>query len=92
MPDPAANAPETEAKKSRGLGSYVLWGFAVVMVYVLSSGPVMLLTSKGVINNGVFTFVYRPLVDAYFKTRLHRPLGMYWHLWCPARYDSDGNH
>src|SRR5436189_5206690 len=41
MPDTAQPAPETHEKKSRGLGSYVVWGLLALMLYVLSSGPVV---------------------------------------------------
>jgi hypothetical protein len=33
MSEIAQPAPETAEKKSRGLGSYVLWAFVAVMVY-----------------------------------------------------------
>lgn len=91
MPDPAANAPETEAKKSRGLGSYVVWGFVVVIVYVLGSGPAMRYDARHP-KSELTGIVYWPVRLVYEYTPLHKPLGMYWHLWCPARYDSDGNH
>ena len=89
MPETAQPAPETDEKKSRGLGSYVFWGFVVVMVYVLSSGPMIgLYESKRVPGNAVI--VYRPLGEIYKHTFLHKPIGMYWHLWCPAMFDPQG--
>src|SRR5947209_6142820 len=89
MPEPADPAPETEAKKSRGLGSYVVWAFVVVMVYVLSSGPVLLIRQHRSLGQLVYQ-VYRPFGSAYRTGLLHKPLGLYWHLWCPHRYDKNG--
>ena len=91
MPSTAQPAPETDEKKSRGLGSYVIWAFVAVMVYVLSSGPVMnaVLSIRGVWRVVV---IYRPLGWAYWHTPLRKPLGMYWHLWLPGLYDRDGEH
>ena len=93
MPEPAANAPETEteSKQSRGLGSYVAWVFVVVMVYVLNSGPGFRSALKNPKWLAATRVVYWPLVNAYLHTPLRRPLGMYWHLWIPEAFDSSGN-
>jgi hypothetical protein len=104
MPSTAQPAPETDEKKSRGLGSYVLWAFVAVMVYVLSSGPVMRLCGeRTTLRRGNYaavvytsrgyppwTRIYTPLDAAYNETVLRRPLGMHWHLWCPGTYDANG--
>ena len=92
MPEAADNAPETEAKPSRGLGRYVAWGFLVVASYILSAGPVER------IRGGVFTAYcgqvifkfYAPWRWAYIHTPLQRPLGMYLHLWRPEIWDRHG--
>ncbi len=34
---------------------------------------------------------YKPLGWAYNKTLLHKPLGLYYHLWIPSVIDSKGN-
>jgi hypothetical protein len=83
-----ANAPGSDAEKSRGLGSYVVWAFVVVMVYVLSSGPAMRFYCRrpGPPSAALYDsyhIVYRPLWWAYHNTPLSWPLGMYWHLWVP---------
>jgi len=83
-------APETDEKKSRALGSYVVWTFVAVMVYVLSSGPVMLLTSKRVVTTRAFNLVYKPVGWAYDRTPFHKPLGLYLDLWCPKVIDKNG--
>ena len=91
MPESADHTPETEAKQSRGLGSYVVWGFVVVMVYVLSYGPVMMLANKNIISPKI-PAIYWPLWDAYEKSPpVHRLLGMYLHLWCPDLFDKNGD-
>ena len=101
MPETAQPAPETDEKKSRGLGSYVLWAFVAVMVYVLSSGPAIRIfgvrryvgVADAILVNRDYPpwmQIYRPLEGAYKKTILHRPLGMYWHLCCPDAYGADG--
>ena len=87
MPETAQPPPEPEAKHSRGLGSYVLWAFVALMVYVLSSGPVMKLAA----GPSAMEIIYYPLYYAYFMiSPLHKPLGLYWHLWLPGAYDKEG--
>src|SRR5882672_9712833 len=95
MHEPAANAPETEteAKKSRGLGSYVVWGLAVVMVYVLSSGPAIryILWNASGPAAAPLTYLFSPLICAYNShSVVHKPIGMYWHLWVPTSIDPKG--
>jgi hypothetical protein len=92
VPSTAQPAPETDEKKSRGLGSYVLWGFVVVVLYVLSAGPVEWFRG-GVFSahrsSTLFHF-YAPWRWAYIHTPFQRPLGMYLHLWRPNIWDSHG--
>jgi hypothetical protein len=94
MSEPAA-APETEAKQSRGLGSYVLWGFVVVMVYFLSGGPIFrlgdLATFKSPKAVYFLSHFYAPWTYLYDNTMLHKPLGMYLHLWRPDLVDKNGD-
>jgi hypothetical protein len=91
MPSTAQRASETDEKKSRGLGSYVLWAFVAVMVYVLSSGPVYMpvYTSHSASTWRADKF-YRPVSWAYFHTPLHKPIGLYWHFWRPDTFDRSG--
>jgi hypothetical protein len=89
MSDAAQPTADSDEKKSRGLGSYVLWAFVAVMVYVLSSGPVL----KAVGTSGPLrqvAVIYWPLHRAYWRTPLRTPLGMYWHLWFPRTYEKNG--
>src|SRR5437016_1635491 len=105
MSEPAETTPETEAKNPRGLGSYVVWGFVVVMVYVLNSGLAIKLLRRPMLMTTVLPNVAsitintrptRPKVYIlvwwlYDKTLFRKPLGMYLHLWCPAEYDHHGD-
>jgi hypothetical protein len=85
MPESAQPAPDTDEKKSRGLGSYVLWAFVAVMVYVLSSGPVMTLAVRHPTDRRILA-PYRPLIWLYWRPAFHKPLQLYWHLWCPKTF------
>ena len=93
MPESAQFASESDEKKSRGLGSYVLWAFVAVMVYVLSSGPWM----RGYWYSGRSSkleplgIIYWPLDWLWGTTLLHKPLGIYWHLWCPKFFDRNSD-
>ena len=82
--------PTAEAKRSRGFAGYVVWGFVVVGLYALSSGPVLRLV-PGTLSPNVAFRIYYPVAWAYLETPLHRPIGMYWHLWLPDTYDKHGN-
>ena len=91
MPSTAQPAPETDEKKSRGLGSYVVWAFVAAMVYVLSYGPVLRIAKSRESRQTfqVLSYVYGPW-DAAYQTPLHKPLGLYMHIWCPMLFDSHG--
>jgi hypothetical protein len=91
MPSTSQPAPEADEKKSRGLGSYVLWGFVVVVVYVLSSGPAMSYCYYNRRTSRTAQIIYGPIGWAAEHTALQKPLGMYWHLWCPEFFDRNGN-
>ena len=82
-------APETDDKKSRGLGSYVLWALVAVIVYVLSSGPVFWTAGRLNLTDKIRP-VYYPLVSAYEHSAFRKPLGIYWHLWWPNAWDKNG--
>jgi hypothetical protein len=99
MSSAAQPTPETDEKKSRGLGSYLLWAFVAVMVYVLSSGAVLrygphglgyYITDGTLLNNPEVTVVYAPLWWLYHNTFFHKPLGVYWHFWRADEFDSQG--
>jgi len=74
--------PETmtasEEKNSFNWRVFILWPFLVLLLYVLSVGPVMMMVRKGRISpkSGFVNRFYQPLNWAYQKTPLHKPLGM----------------
>ena len=97
MPEPAENAPETESKKSRGLGGYIVWGFLMVMLDFLSAGPVAWMMVKRILGTStsqkkVLNFVYTPWSHVYEKSFLHKPLGIYMNLWCPDQFNKNGDY
>jgi len=95
MDEPTKPAdPTAEAKRSRGIPGYVVWGFAIVLIYVLSAGPVGVLEKKGMLRRSIYGFLdyfYAPLEWAYWHTPLHKPFGIYMHLWCPDNYAANGD-
>ena len=89
--------PTAEAKRSRGFASYVVWTFVLVMLYVLSSGPYWAFEGKPSIRPlaldkplRIWGLVLKPVLWAYEETPLHKPLGIYWHFWCPELFDRNG--
>jgi hypothetical protein len=83
-----------QAKRSRRFRQRFLQPLAVLLLYFLSFGPVRLLTSQvgspSMIEH-VEAVVYYPWELAYVRTPLHKPLGLYMHLWCPRSFDQAGN-
>jgi hypothetical protein len=96
MPSTAQPAPETDEKKSRGLGSYVVWAFVAVIVYVLSAGPVAYVEYRQKLGNTgpwrIVGYFYIPWTFAYERTPFHTPLGLYMHLWVPEIWNKNGNY
>jgi hypothetical protein len=99
MPETAQPTPETDEKKSRGLGSYAAWAFVTVMVYFLSAGPAERMREETQqlnrrlnyeLNPIIFAF-YEPWRYLYFSTPLHKPIGLYMHLWDPKHFDKNGD-
>jgi hypothetical protein len=88
--------PETTTptdRKSTNWPSLVLWPFMILFLYMLSVGPVAMLTDRGVIadDNEFVKVLYCPVLWAYIDTPLHKPLGMYLHLWAPGGFDRYGD-
>jgi hypothetical protein len=84
-----------EEKDSFNWRMFILWPFVILLLYVLSFGPVMMLAEKKRIpTNKVtefFEMFYDPCIWAYLETPLHKPLGMYLHLWAPMEFDKNGD-
>ena len=95
-PHENAEAQEGHERSSRGMvGVWLCWLGAAVMLYVLSSGPFWMMVDKKIIRLGTPGWragqtVYYPLGWAYAETLFRKPLGMYWHLWDPGRFDGKG--
>ena len=90
MKEPAETREET--KHSGGFGIYALWAGVVLILYVLSMGPALLVVTRdrGSAAFKLFDWIYEPVQLAYWDTFLHRPIGMYMHLWCPEDFDKNG--
>jgi hypothetical protein len=85
---------------------FIVWPLVILLLYALSFGPVMrfgsmmlLLTTR---NNQSYIHTspqrdrflgkfYAPLGWAYNETPLHKPLGMYMHLWSPTAFNKNGD-
>jgi hypothetical protein len=83
-----------EAKRSGGFAHYLGWAFMMVVLYVLSFGPVFLMMVNRKVTpawGGALYVVCVPWTWAYEKTPLHKPIGMYMHLWCPRTFDKKGD-
>lgn len=84
-------------KSSQGLvWVWLCWLAAIAVLYVLSSGPVVMVVNRTRIPpaSPAYQFsmiVYWPLARAYMGTPLHKPIGLYWHLWAPDWYKSNGD-
>ncbi len=89
--------PETttpnEEKHSINWG-WITWPCVALVLYVLSSGPVVRIGHNGRPYGTMFNSflkIYGPLEWAYWETPFHKPLGMYFHLWAPNRFDTNGD-
>ncbi len=93
MEKPAETTKPKEERHSINWGALILWPVVILLLYVLSGGPVMMMRDQGRIrwDNQVVWSFYRPLTWAYNKTSLHKPLGMYFHLWDSNDYDKNGD-
>jgi|SRR5580698_330124 hypothetical protein len=82
-----------EEKHSFNWRAFILWPFLIVLLYVLSFGPVVRMLNKTPFKppNRLAESFYWPVELTYHNTFLHRPLGMYFHLWDPGMYDENGD-
>ena len=89
--DKQDSAGSDATKDSRAWGRYVVLGFVAVLLYVMSSGLAWRSVPGTGIGPRLLDTVYRPLVWSYQYTPLHKPIGMYWHLWQPELFLKNGN-
>ena len=91
MTEPIENTMLTEDKHSGSLSAFFAWLFVILVLYFLSSGPVVMMYEKGVITgDSKLLQLYDPLDWFYEETPLHKPIGMYFHLWAPKHIDENG--
>jgi hypothetical protein len=91
MSGPSEAPPTAPGEKhSFNWRAFVLWPCVVVILYVLSAGPVLKLKDKNLIKGTKkWLVVYEPVIWVYDNTFLHKPLGLYFHLWTD-RFDEHG--
>jgi hypothetical protein len=91
MKKAAQSAPE-----ERGAGGILrlgLWAAGLLVLYVLGSGPLVMLSSRNLLPDSVLNVlekIYAPVEWAYEETLLHKPIGIYLHLWSKD-FDKDGD-
>ena len=86
--------PPIQEKDGIGWAHFFMWPFIILLIYVLSIGPVLLLDHKGRINRAIgpaLESFYAPVGYAYDETFLKKPLGLYFYLWDPEDFDANGN-
>lgn len=84
---------EAEDKQSSGLGAFLVWPLAVLIVYLLCIGPFVMLVDRQVVSGkmeAMLEVIYAPVEWAYDNTPLHKPIGMYLHLWS-KRFNAKGD-
>jgi hypothetical protein len=89
-------AQDAQETSSRSFGwSWIIWPGLLLLLYVLSTGPVVMMVNKKIIRSktllGIVAVVYSPMEWAYDNPALHKPLGVYLHLWVPQKFDTKGN-
>ncbi len=92
------NEVEIKPKSSwcRRISFCICWAAGILVLYILSTGPLVLLKDRIMIRDGsaldqLLEFFYWPVEWAADNTPLEKPLGLYWHFWAPRLYDSKGN-
>lgn len=90
------NDSDHAEKRTRSfrLSIFAGWLALVLALYVLSWGPAFMMYDRGMLRSPsaqkIARIVYGPLGAAYNTALLHRPLGMYLHLWS-KHFDEIGN-
>jgi hypothetical protein len=92
MDEQPENATSSDEKYSSSWREFIVWPVVIILLYVLSIGRLARMEYKGLIQDkGRFiSKFYLPLAWAYHETFLHKPIGMYMHLWNPRYFDKDG--
>lgn len=90
QPDPTTPGEEKDSFNWR---VFILWPFVLLLLYILSIGPVAVLFARGKLSPAIedkIKVLYFSLLWAYYETPLHKPLGIYFHLWDPKDFDKNG--
>jgi hypothetical protein len=90
MEKAVATTTAKEDKHSFNWG-LIVWPLVILILYVLSIGPVWMMMDKEYISLPVAFQMkfYGPWFWAYQKTPLHKPLGKYLHLWDSRIFDGN---
>jgi hypothetical protein len=89
----AETTAPNEEKHSIPWTGIIAWPFVILILYALSIGPVMMMVDKKSIpprTDQILEKFYAPLDWAYSETLLHKPIGIYLHLWS-KRFDKNGD-
>ena len=91
MDEQTETATPKDEKHSINWG-FIVWPVVILILYVLSSGPVMMMGAKGRIapENKVVLMFYSPFGWAMDVTPLGKPMRIYYHLWAPKHFDKNG--
>ena len=92
-PEIRKTADTTEEKDSHSWTGWIVWPVGILVLYMLSVGPVVMMYENGHFSprlGQIFGKFYAPLFCAYEKTPLHKPIGMYLHLWVPDFLNKSG--
>jgi hypothetical protein len=88
--DVEPNTTSTPGKDSFTWSACCLWMPGVLLLYLLRGGPYMMAEQRGLAASPAIQTIYDPLFYAYFHTPLHKPLGLYFHLWRGEVFDKNG--
>ena len=75
----------SEERGGRGYWGFVVWPVVVVMVYLLSAGPMWLALEKGVIGPRAWR-VYEPIQNRVTGTHFEKTYFKYLRLWSPGSH------
>ena len=93
MEEKSAATPAEEKRPGSSLGGFLLWPIAALVVYLVCLGPFVMLVDRQMLSGrteNVLETIYAPIEWAYESTPLHKPIGMYLHIWS-KRFDAKGD-
>ena len=85
----AADATATEEKSSRSYWGFVLWPVAIIVLYVLSVGPVRTAVADKLLPVETLV-IYKPLMFVVKRTNLTSTLERYLNVWGTSVLSKDG--